>query len=197
MDFTNRLKGVVTQVLLRALLEDGGYRIIPLGIEEVIRELAVLRKEEYAALKLPNILRQLPDFFVTDKALKKSWLVEVKYRKNWNDQTRVYLGRQIREQVRDWAPLYLIVFLGSPGKPNRKLPSSWMGLLCLSMIDGEIFALDQNGEPCAKWSKISWKSFRRVQDIFPNIGKKEKWEQQTLQKVRVLLLQLKALDVFE
>ena len=42
MQYINRLKGAVTQTLLKSLLEDAGYRIVPLGIEEVIREVKVL-----------------------------------------------------------------------------------------------------------------------------------------------------------
>jgi len=38
LDFTNVLKGVVTQTLLMALLERGGYRVTRLGIEELFGE---------------------------------------------------------------------------------------------------------------------------------------------------------------
>ena len=37
MKFENRLKGNVTQTLISSLLEDAGYRIVPLGVEEVAR----------------------------------------------------------------------------------------------------------------------------------------------------------------
>jgi hypothetical protein len=153
MEFANRLKGAVTQVLLKALLEDGGYRIVPLGIEEVIRELTMLSEEKYKALKLPAILRKLPDFFVSDESLGNSWLVEVKYRKEWNNQTRESLGKAIRPQVADWNPLYLMVFLGSPAKQDEEIPSSWMGLLRLSIVHREVCAIDNDGKPYAKWSE--------------------------------------------
>ena len=81
MQFANRIKGSVTQTLLRALLEDGGYRIVPFGIEEVWRDLALLNEAEYEGLKLPRTLRQLPDFFVANQSFDLTWLVEVKYRK--------------------------------------------------------------------------------------------------------------------
>lgn len=81
MDYKNRLKGAITQVLLKSLLEDAGYRIVPLGIEEVLRELSSLEQEHYKQLNLPPALRKLPDFFVADMEFKKTYLVEVKYRK--------------------------------------------------------------------------------------------------------------------
>jgi hypothetical protein len=104
MNFSNRLKGHITQALLKALLEDSCYHIVPLGIEEVIRKLSVLDEEKYKELKLPRILRKLPDFFVSDEPFTKSWLVEVKYRKSWDEFTKSALRGEIYNQVKDWGP---------------------------------------------------------------------------------------------
>lgn len=197
MEFTNRLKGQITQVLLKALLEDSGYRIVPLGIEGVIRELAILNESQYFALRLPNLLRRLPDFFVSDQSLSSASLIEVKYRKEWTNQTRELLGQQILPQVRDWSPIVLMVFLGTPAKADANLPSSWMGLIRLSCIEGEIHAIDNRGKSYAKWSEISWKDFKRVQDFFPALKDSDCWSKQTLQTVRSFLAQLNALDIFE
>jgi hypothetical protein len=38
LEFTNVVKGLVTQTLLAALLERGGYRVTRLGIEELFGE---------------------------------------------------------------------------------------------------------------------------------------------------------------
>jgi len=47
MDFENRLKRELSQGAFKCLLEDCGYRVVPLGIEAVIREIASLDKEAY------------------------------------------------------------------------------------------------------------------------------------------------------
>src|SRR5688572_19535038 len=112
MDFKNRLKGTVTQTLLKALLEDAGYRVVPLGIEDVIREVTGLPIANYEALNLSFTLRKLPDFFVADRTFGKHWLVEVKYRKQWDKQTRESLGKEMLKQVAQWQPILLVVFLG-------------------------------------------------------------------------------------
>src|SRR6266542_3865028 len=112
MNYTNRLKASVTLVLLKTLLEDAGYRIVPLGIEAVLREVASLPKEDYLKLGLPIQLRKLPDFFVANHAIDKSWLVEVKYRKRWNEEVQESLEVEIKEQVKTWHPLFLMIFVG-------------------------------------------------------------------------------------
>ena len=91
MEYRNRLKGALTQALLKSLLADAGYRIVPLGVEEIIREVTVLDREKYLKLGLPTILREIPDFFVADASMDSYWLVEVKYRRAWNEQTRGFL----------------------------------------------------------------------------------------------------------
>jgi hypothetical protein len=197
MNFSNRLKGAITQVLLKTLLEDSGYRIVPLGIEEVIRELAVIDEERYKALFLPGILRKLPDFFVSDEDLMNSWLVEVKYRRRWNDNTRDLLARQISSQVNDWNPLYLMVFLGEPGKPDQSLPSSWMGILRLISLDGDVYAANVEGSPFKRFADIQWTNFYRIQDVFRDLSKKAQWEQQTLTRVKTILRQLRSLDMYD
>lgn len=197
MRFANRLKGGVTQTLLRTLLQDGGYRIVPLGIEEVVREISVLPIEAYQALSLPAILRSMPDFFVAQEDMQRTWLVEVKYRKQWNDEVRKALGSQIESQVQTWGPLYLMVFLGSPGKPAKNLPSAWFGMLRVQWVAGELVLLGKDGNQYAKWNEATWKHFNRIQDFFPALSAKPQFEQQTLHQVRTLLPQLAELQLFE
>lgn len=197
MLFSNRLKGSITQALVRALLQDGGYRIVPLGIEEVVREVTVLPQEDYLSLGLPMVMRSMPDFFVTQEDVKSCWLVEVKYRKAWDDATRKNLGDQLKSQVQAWGPLHLTVFLGTPGKADASLPSSWFGILKLSVIEDTLWALQRDGSKYMKWGDLVWKNFYRVQDFFPTLCGKPQYEQQTLQQVRSVLPQLAELNVFE
>lgn len=208
MDFKNRLKGTVTQTLVKALLEDAGYRIIPLGIEEVIREVATLPRDAYLALGLSQTLRRMPDFFVAEQDLEKTWLVEVKYRKQWSEKTRASLGRQISEQVRRWGPLHLLVFLGTSTVSGDDQPVYRIGVIKTVYQDGslfflrhrwkhtapDLFALEEEWTP-TPWNELEWKDFSRVQDEFGQLTKK--WKDQTIVKSMSVLQSLPDLDLFE
>ena len=193
MKYTNRLKGAITQTLLKSLLEDAGYRIVPLGIEEVIREIKVLGKKQYLSLKLPDNLRSLPDFFVTDRKVSKVWLLEVKYRKSWGPSTRKILEPGLKQQVKEWDPLYFMMFLGHPFEDNES-PSYRMRVARLSIRKDQLVVIDKEGDVQVNWNKANWTDFSRVQDVFKKLDKK--WEKQTIEKTKVFLHTLKKLDEF-
>ncbi len=200
MEYRNRLKGAVTQALLKTLLADAGYRIVPLGIEEVIREVTQLSRQKYLALGLPTILRKMPDFFVASAEINNAWLVEVKYRKRWSACTKKSLEKELIEQVKKWGPLCLILFLGNPARteyPHQpEQPSSWMAAFLLKAEDNQLVVLKRDGCSRCKWADVSWKDVR-IQDIFTELRGKEPWKQQTLEQTKTLLMELKKLDVFD
>lgn len=197
MDYVNRLKGGVSQVLVKCLLEDAGYRIVPLGVENIVREVAVLNPTQYKALQLPNELRTLPDFFVADTELTQGWLVEVKYRKHWDDATRERLGASLQEQVKIWQPLHVIIFLGNSTNESYSVPSYFIRVVRV-VWDAALglAAVGEDGSKC-KWEYVKWDKFFRVQDVFTNCRAKPKWEDQTIEKTKELAIKLKDLDVFE
>jgi hypothetical protein len=197
MNYTNRLKGSVTQVLLKSLLEDAGYRIVPLGIEAVLREVASLPEKDYLKLGLPIQLRKLPDFFVSNNAIDKTWLVEVKYRKKWNAKVKKLLGAEIREQVRTWNPLFLMIFLGHSAEDPNSSPIYHMRIAKLIWDEKEgVLTQREDGMTCS-WENSQWKYFLRVQDVFDDCKTKAKWEEQTIEKTKDLAIKLKDLDLFD
>ena len=193
MEYANRLKGAVTQTLLRSLLEDAGYRIVPLGIEEVIREIKVLDSREYRSLKLPTNLRKLPDFFISDKSVKKACLLEVKYRKRWDARVRKSLGTDLKQQVQEWEPLYVMIFLGKPWGFGD-LPSYWMKVVRLSIRKNQLVVITKEGDVLDTWDNVNWSEYSRVQDVFEDVG--DQWENQTIEKTKVILRILSRLDEF-
>ncbi|QFZ92856.2 hypothetical protein [Synechococcus elongatus] len=196
MDYKNRLKGVVTQVLLKSLLEDAGYRIVPLGIEEVLRELACLDEAKYKELKLPDQLRKLPDFFVADIDFQETFLVEVKYRKKWNPTTRANLQEVLLQQTRLWNPLLLIIFLGNSAKPHYQdeKPSHFIKTTQLRSENNNIYFLNSSREWMI-WEEADWDKFIRIQDIFIHV--EDQREYQTITKATSILKSLVSLDLFE
>ncbi len=195
MDFRNRLKGSVTQTLVKALLEDAGYRTIPLGVEEVIREVSVLPRPDYLDLELPNVLRKMPDFFVADQDISNAWLVEVKYRKEWNDEARRNLGKQIREQVKVWKPLFLTVFLGNSFRPGNDSPVHSIGVMKLTYERRGIVCIMGEEETRKDWSEVTWSDFSRFQDVFRDVT--SEWKNQTIMQALRILRSLRGVDLFE
>ncbi len=190
MDFSNRIKSGVTQVLLRALLNDAGYRLVPLGVEEVIREAQALSSEQYREMDMPKPLRTLPDFFVANGEMTKSWLVEVKYRSRWNDQVRNHMEELLRDQVSLWNPLYLVIFLGEKARDNNT-PKSSLGICRLVLENDELFILQSKGDNdlvgqrssvhrLIPWQSVDWGHMSRIQDVFDGLG--ERFEDETLKK---------------
>jgi len=203
MNFQNRVKGAITQTLMKSLLEDAGYRVIPLGVEEVVREVRALSLPEYTNLGLPKILKSLPDFLITDESYSASWLVEVKYRKEWNERVKEELRKEIQLQVQQWQPLLLTVFLGTSVKPDSDKPANSIGVIKLISDRDQLFcswttATGFNGKKedrLTPWPEITWGDFRRLQDEFQGLG--SRWKESTLSKSLNLLRGLRGLDFFE
>ena len=79
-----------------------------MGVEHIIREV-----KEQGFFHLPKVLRTLPDFLITDAGITKSWLLEVKYRHQWNETTIQRLEETLTNQVLSCEELYFMVFLGN------------------------------------------------------------------------------------
>ncbi|MGE4545983.1 MAG: hypothetical protein AB7D06_17985 [Pedobacter sp.] len=112
MEFSNIVKGQVTQTLVKTLFEESGYRVERLGIEELIRDVKKLDKESYKALSLPNSLRKIPDLFITDACMDNAWLVEVKYRRRLDKRNTQSLCKVLQNQYAFWPDTYVILING-------------------------------------------------------------------------------------
>jgi hypothetical protein len=176
--YSNRLKGSVTQALVRSLLSDAGISVVPLGVEEVVREISELDIKQYQSLNLPLSLRKLPDFFAVNLDRTQSWLIEVKFRKTWNAAVRDELGKTLGEQVRYWEPLYLILFWGETPSKIPSQPSSWVKAVRLGWHSNELWA--ETDFASYKWSQIEWRDLDRIQDVFPQLNSRDAWDTATL-----------------
>ena len=139
----------------------------------------------------------MPDFFISDRDLKNTWLTEVKFRKQWNDEVHKELGKQLKEQVKEWSPLYLILFLGTSAKKKGKLISSWIAVAELTIRNDKLVVASEHFETPKCWDDISWKDFSRIQKIFPLLDDKKKWKENVLKMTKNLLGELLNLDLLE
>lgn len=205
MDFNSRLKGKITQSLIECLLEDAKLKVMSLGIEEIIREVKALTREQYLATNLSKNLRTLPDFFVSDIAMSKTWLVEVKYRKCWNEHTRESIFKRMKGQVETWKPLVLVIFLGEP--VNTDTPASFVRVLQLTIKEDQVCMIKRSykdpltdkevPESYIPWDELNWIDFARIQDFFPNPSAKESFEANTLRKATSLVKKLSEIDLLD
>ena len=100
--FGDTVKAQLTQAVISSLLEAGGYRVIRLGIEELFREVKSIELEQYRAMNLPAQLRYLPDLLVTSTATNQACLVEVKFRRRFDDSSARALFEKLERQRRYW-----------------------------------------------------------------------------------------------
>ena len=157
-------------MLVRSLLEDAGYRVIPFGVEDLLRELAILDVEKYRQLDLPIALKTHPDFFIADKELKQTWLLEVKYRQRWSDETRRKLAEKIIPQVDSWNPLYVMILLGESAYPKRQPEAChFIRVARLGMLDGQLSVIYPDQSLRKPWNSVGWGDLFRLQDVFPNL----------------------------
>src|SRR6266446_8218665 len=100
--FPNVVKSQITQSLIKTLFERAGYRVTRLGVEELFVEVTQLDEKQYKMLNLPLALRYLPDFLIADSTLNKAFLLEVKFRKDFNESTAQSLHYELMRQRQFW-----------------------------------------------------------------------------------------------
>ena len=172
MEFERRIKGQITESLVQTLLEHAGYRVVPLGIEQVIREV-----KDQGSWNLPQPLRTLPDFLITDAEIKKNWLLEVKYRHQWNEYTIKSLEETLTNQVKYWSEFYFLVFLGNCDG-GKVTTASRSGIFHLTHREGKLGYLNKG--QFYPWKNAEWKFSSRIHTVFEDL--KELYEAQTIKK---------------
>ncbi|MBN8791489.1 MAG: hypothetical protein J0I01_04590 [Stenotrophomonas nitritireducens] len=180
MEFRNRIKKEMTEGIVRAILDDAGYRVIGSGIENVVRELACLSALEYAGLDFPKAMRTLPDLTVMDREQRCKYLVEIKYRGGWSSQ----LLREIEAQARLYQEIVLVYLNGNPVLNGNIEPSASSYLRCCRLRinpETEVYEAELN-----HYNELCWLP---VDDIGDHAG--QWWSLQLMQRVFPLLEQRK------
>src|SRR5947209_6471825 len=113
MLFTNIVKAQITQGLVKTLFETAGYRVTRLGVKELFAEVTHLTEDEYKSLNLPLGLRYLPDLLVADRDLNRAFLLEVKFRKDFNDRSMKDLHFELKRQREYWPDSYAVLLIAN------------------------------------------------------------------------------------
>ncbi len=166
MNYSNVVKGSITQSLLKSLFEWAGYRVTRLGVEEVFNEIIYLDEDKYLALNLPENLRFLPDLLVAEHDLKRAFLVEVKFRRIFTEKSAQSLYRELEKQRRHWKDSYAVIMVAKswaednrfhqdyirvvpPGETERLIDTSWIS----------------QSDPARNYECI-WKALPMLNDVF-------------------------------
>lgn len=159
MDFVNRIKKEMAEGIVRALLEDAGYRVIDLGLEKVLRELSCLNEAEYLNLQYPDAMRHLPDLTVMDREQTRKFLVEVKYRTKWGRE----VFEEVEEQAKSLGEITLVSIYAAAPNPKELHSSPARYLRCCGVRWHEgVYQIELRNTMHGK--ERSWESFDEVED---------------------------------
>jgi len=157
-EFTNTLKGVVTQSILKALLERGGYRVTRLEIEELFSEIKHIDLQQYQSLNLPLQLRFLPDLLVAEVDMTHVFMVEVKFRSRFDEYSAHSLFDELERQRKYWEQSYAVIMIAESFVTDRQYHQDFIRVVRPQMhnilIDNNL-SLEQR-----------WNSLEHLQRVF-------------------------------
>jgi hypothetical protein len=158
IDFRDAVKAQITQAVLAALLERCGYRVTRLGIEELLREVKFKELAQYRELALPERLRCLPDLLVTSPAEERALLVEVKYRRSFDECTAHSLFAAIGRQRKHWPEAYAVLMIAEPFVSGARFHQDYIRVL---PPRATARLIDRSLPPKRRWRRLP-----RLQDAF-------------------------------
>jgi hypothetical protein len=179
MEFDNWIKMEMTEGIVRALLDDAGYRVIEYGVEKTARQVTPMTRVEYLRLCLPDSVSKTPDLLVLDRTQTAWRLVEIKYRSQWDGSVL----DEVEAQARQFGELVLISIAGNPENPQNMdhTPARFLRCCRLRVNDdvyqGEAGKAEWEGGG-AEWVPVAsvresgnlWWKMRRMQAVFPQIN---------------------------
>jgi len=162
IQFVNIAKAQITQTLLSSLLERGGYRVTKLGIEELFGEIKYLDLQSYMALNLPLQLRYLPDLLVANKETNKIRMIEVKFRKRFDETSANDLFGELTNQRQYWPQSYAVIIVAEPAIPDGKFHQDYIRILEPNRTD---WLIDQKFSITRRWERLA-----QIYHVFDDLG---------------------------
>ncbi|MDP3063993.1 MAG: hypothetical protein Q8O40_12405 [Chloroflexota bacterium] len=165
LEFTNIIKGMVTQTLLTALFERGGYRVTRLGIEELFAEVKHIDLQQYMGLNLPLQLRYLPDLLVAEIDMTNVFLVEVKFRRKFDQASAESIYEELKDQREYWPQSHAVVMVAEASTPELRFHQDYIRVLKPNehevLIDGRL-------SPAQRWENL-----HHLQRVFKRFNKEQ------------------------
>lgn len=158
MQFSNLVNAQVTQSILSTLLERAGYRVTRLGIEELFGEVKHLAMAQYLGLKLPLALRYLPDLLVADPTVTRAYLVEVKFRRCFDEGATRSLYQALKDQREHWPESYAVIMIAESDSAGCRFHQDFIRVVDPKHLDLLVDARLPLSE--------RWNSLHQLQDVF-------------------------------
>jgi hypothetical protein len=157
-------KGRFAETIVSTILEYAGYRVLRLGVEEMVSEVkAGVARGEWA-LRLPEQLSAAPDFLVVDPRSGECTLLEVKFRRMFDDEAARELHARLTRQVGYWPGMVTaIICAHRPEVSSASRPDIRSHIRCLRAED-----LDRLIEPDPKPTRFL--RLRTLGGIFEAVG---------------------------
>jgi hypothetical protein len=167
IQFSSLLKGRLTESTVMALFERAGYRVTRMGVEELFSEIKQLELSAYQKLALPNQLRTLPDLLVSDPEITQAFLVEVKFRRSFDQATAQSLYDALTEQRRSWPESYAVVALGTPMTANGHYHQDHLRVIGPNE-EGRLIAAPEMWphDDAIERMEWLWSGFQQLQHVF-------------------------------
>lgn len=162
-------KGRFAETIVSTLLEYAGYRVIRLGVEEVVSEVKASTARNEHTLQLPKQLSTAPDFLVVDPATGVTILLEVKFRAKFDDRVTASLHKILTQQAKYW-PGTVSVFVCADHNENSTSNHIRNHIGCLRESD-----LERLIEPHEKLSK--WQRLRTLGGIFERVAEEQFYQE--------------------
>jgi hypothetical protein len=193
MHFTNLVKAQITQGLVKTLFERAGYRVIRLGVEELFADVIYLDQEKYLALDLPEPLRRLPDLLVADTESNKTFLLEVKFRKDLTESSAQGLYDELKRQRLCWPTSHAVILVADSFVDGGRFHQDYIRILrpeqteilnverLRDYSEVEQFDFDNDDVPQIIWEKQTfktrgmrhiWDSLSPLNEVFERFGHK-------------------------
>jgi hypothetical protein len=160
--FRDAMKAQITQAVTASLLERGGYRVVRLGIEELFREVKGKQLDQYRALRLPAPLRYLPDLLVASLEANQAFLVEIKFRCRFDEDSAQALHEKLARQRRYWPHSYAVLMISEPFVANARFHQDFIRVL---PPDATRRLIDERLDP-----RQRWQSLPHLQKVFHNFS---------------------------
>lgn len=159
-------QGEAAEKAVKAFFESSGCTVIPYGMEHTLKEVADLSAAAFRKLNLDKVVTSAPDFFVLTSKNSGYRLLEVKYRKSWDDYVRTKLKESLEPQARYWPGVKVLIALRSP-TGAAGLPESHVRVAELFYEADSLSVHVHSREATKEWDAVEWQNLTPIQELFP------------------------------
>lgn len=125
--------------------------MVRFGVEETVSEVKATLARGEPTIKLPQQLRSTPDFLVIDTGSGNSMLLEVKFRRTFDDAVAHELHSCLTAQARWWPEaVTMVVVADPPGLPGDQYQD-----FIRVILPGDLWLLSAKFSAAQRWTRFA------------------------------------------